>query len=590
MRILFSMRHLGSLRMYDSVLRKLATAGHQIDILARRKDVPGTTVAPETLLAGVPNIRWVWEDVEVRRWTEISAAIRIWLDYLRFCAPQYRQSTRARRHVGERVPALLRRITEWPILRSEPGRRLLVACLRFVERVLPRQPGLDALVRELSPDVVLLTPVLRLGSTQVEVLRSARAFGARTAICVASWDHLSSKARISEMPDKVFVWNETQKTEATTLHAVPESHVVVTGAQCYDQWFGRGPGRSREVFCAKLGLPADRPFLLYACSALSPEAPTEARFVQRWIESLRASDDPVLRTAAVLVRPHPQRLAEWGDVDLSHLPDVTVYGSHPLDTQSKEDYFDSLYHSSAVVGLLTSVFLEASILGKPVHTLVLPEFVERQSSLFHFPYLLSVGGGLLRAAPSFPEHEAQLGVSLREPVRPDLNASFVRAFVRPAGLDVSATDVFVTAVETFGAEPRPQPAKDAPWGAAVRTLVWPLAALTHWSMGRSRNPADRTTVELQQARRRDERRREKEAGEQQRLLARETERRLKQTRADDARQAELRERETRIATDRRNKDALRAEKARDRSRRERAKWRAALLDRIKRRVGWGATP
>ena len=590
MRILFSMRHLGSLRMYDSVLRQLAAAGHHIDILARRKDVPGTSVSPETLLAGVSDIRWVWEEVEIRRWTEIAAALRIWLDYLRFCAPQYRESPRARRHVGERVPALLRRISGWPLLRTEAGRRALVACLRVVERVLPRQPGLDALVRELSPDVVLLTPVLRLGSSQVEVLRSARAFGARTAICVASWDHLSSKARISEMPDKVFVWNGTQKTEATTLHAVPESRVVVTGAQCYDQWFGRGPGRSRDVFCHTLGLPADRPFLLYACSALSPEAPTEARFIQRWIESLRASDDPVLRTAGVLVRPHPQRLAEWREVDLSHLPDVVIYGSHPLDTQSKEDYFDSLYHSSAVVGLLTSVFLEASILGKPVHTLVLPEFVERQSSLFHFPYLLSVGGGLLRAAHSFAEHEAQLAASLREPVRPDLNASFVQAFIRPAGLDVPATDVFVSAVEAFGAEPKPVPAPDPLWGPVVRGLVWPIAALTHWSMGRNVNPSDRTTVELQQARRRDERRREKEAGEQQKLAAREAERQLKQARADQARQAELRERDERIAADRRQKDAHRAERERQRGRRERAKWRAAILDRIKRRVGWGATP
>src|SRR5687767_1053461 len=258
MRILFSMRHLGSLRMYDSVLRRLATAGHHIDILARRKDVPGTNVAPETLLAGVPNIHWVWEEVEIRTWTEIAAAIRIWLDYLRFCAPQYRQSPRARRHVGERVPALLRRVSAWPLVRGEAGRRTLVACLRLVERVLPRQPGLDALVRELSPDVVLLTPVLRLGSSQVEVLRSARAFGARTAICVASWDHLSSKARIAEMPDKVFVWNGTQKTEATTLHAVAESQVVVTGAQCYDQWFDRGPGRPREVFCDKLDRKSTR--------------------------------------------------------------------------------------------------------------------------------------------------------------------------------------------------------------------------------------------------------------------------------------------------------------------------------------------
>ena len=35
-------------------------------------------------------------------------------------------------------------------------------------------------MREHRPDVVLLTPLLRLGSSQIEVLRSARANGARS--------------------------------------------------------------------------------------------------------------------------------------------------------------------------------------------------------------------------------------------------------------------------------------------------------------------------------------------------------------------------------------------------------------------------
>ena len=33
----------------------------------------------------------------------------------------------------------------------------------------------------------------------------------------------------------------------------------MTGTQCYDQWFGRRPSRTREQFCARVGLPADRP-------------------------------------------------------------------------------------------------------------------------------------------------------------------------------------------------------------------------------------------------------------------------------------------------------------------------------------------
>ena len=65
---------------------------------------------------------------------------------------------------------------------------------------------------------MLLTPLIDLGSSQIDYLRAARELGVPTALCVWSWDHLSSKALIRECPERVFVWNETQKREAVELH------------------------------------------------------------------------------------------------------------------------------------------------------------------------------------------------------------------------------------------------------------------------------------------------------------------------------------------------------------------------------------
>ena len=95
--------------------------------------------------------------------------------------------------------------------------------------------------------------------------------------------------------------------------------VVVTGAQCFDHWFGRRPSRTRAEFCAAAGLPADKPFLLYVGSALFAGSPSEAAFVQQWIAAIRASADAALRSCAILVRPHPQRMREWEAVDVSAL-------------------------------------------------------------------------------------------------------------------------------------------------------------------------------------------------------------------------------------------------------------------------------
>ena len=585
MRVLFSMRHLGSLRMYDSVLRQLAAAGHEIDIVAQRRDVPGTTTSPETTLADVPQIHWVWEEVRVTTWTELAAGLRIWLDYLRFRAPRYAKTPRLAERVAERVPAVLLRISNWPLLRTHVGLRALTACLRTVERALPRKAELDALMRERQPDVVLVTPLLRLGSSQIEVLRSARAYGARTVLCVASWDHLSSKARIAEIPDRVFVWNDTQKQESVELHGVPGDRVTVTGAQCYDEWFERSPVRTRTEFCSMVRLPADRPFLLYACSAFSPATPIEAAFVRRWIEGLRASADPMLRSVGVLVRPHPQRHDEWKDVDLSDLPDVTLYGSHPLDEDSKNDYFESLHYSAAVVGLLTSAFLEASVVGRPVHVFIPPEFRERQEGLIHFHYLQTVGGGLFRATRDFDAHLAEVARSLREPAPRDVNAGFVQAFIRPHGLERPATDVFVDALEAFCRTPAPMPARESLFAPAIRLAVYPFAAWAHAAVARTTTPTDRTVVELQQARRRDEHRRAREADEQRKKAERDERLREREHRAEAARQEELRVRQERIDADQRLKRERKSAKEAEKRRRERGKRRAAILAQIKRRLG-----
>ena len=81
--------------------------------------------------------------------------------------------------------------------------------------------------------------------------------------------------------------------------------------------------------------------------------------------------------------------------------------------ESRADYFDSLYHAAAVVGLNTSALVEAAIVDRPVFTMLLPEFRENQEGTFHFHHLLTVGDGFLNVARSLDEHVAQLAARAR---------------------------------------------------------------------------------------------------------------------------------------------------------------------------------
>jgi hypothetical protein len=150
-------------------------------------------------------------------------------------------------------------------------RRLLARALHAIDRSIPASPDIERFLDAQAPDAVIVTPLIGLvPSSQLDLLRSAQARGIPTAVCVWSWDHLSSKAIIRDLPDRVFVWNGIQRREAIEMHGVPEERVVVTGAQSFDRWFDQRASRSREDFARRVGLPDTRPYVLWVCSALFP--------------------------------------------------------------------------------------------------------------------------------------------------------------------------------------------------------------------------------------------------------------------------------------------------------------------------------
>jgi hypothetical protein len=142
-------------------------------------------------------------------------------------------------------------------------------------------------------------------------------------------------------------------------------------------------------------------------------------------------------------------------VDFSSYGDVTIHpraGANPIGLDARSEYYDSMYHAHAVVGVNTSALIESGIVGRLVYSIRVPEFSGTQEGTLHFRHLMR--GGLLRLADSLDEHAAQLAASFaaaatdRERVR-----GFIQLFVRPHGLDQPATPRVVDAVEAAADEP-----------------------------------------------------------------------------------------------------------------------------------------
>lgn len=474
LRIVFSVLTPASLRNYESVVRLLAACGHSVHLAIHTKAAEDDPLN-ERLARELPSVTTDRAPTpKAERWQSLAIWMRSCRDYLQFLDPIFNASYRAR--AEERVPGPFRRVMAHPVTRRPWARRAIEATLALIGLAIPTSPTIEGYLSSHAPDVLMLTPFVALRAIQPDYLAAAQALGIRSVICVHSWDNLSSKSLIAPLPDLITVWNETQREEAVQLHHADPDRVAVTGAQCYDHWFERAPS-DRERFLTELGLDPERDLILYTCFSPFKGAASEAEFVTGWIERLRAHDDERLAGAGLLIRPHPKRRAQWQDVDLTRFENVAVHpleGPFVADAEAMDEYFDSIFHSRAVVGLNTSAMIEAGIVGRPVLTVLAPEFEESQAGTFHFHYLVDVGGGLVRVAGDFDEHFTQLGEALRSDDDGPA-ASFVERFVRPGGLDHAATELFVEEIERLAAAQPPRAVRAPIWSWPLRPLLW-LAA------------------------------------------------------------------------------------------------------------------
>jgi len=492
MKILFSLGSFGFLRNFEPAVRLLAQHGHDLHLVADRKDNVGGIKTLELLERDYPaRIRHSYARVPKDAfWQPLGTQLRLTLDCWRYLDPRYDDSPSLRARGGAQAPAIASTLADAPMLGSRAGLAAMRSCVRMLERSVPANAAAIAALRKEQPDLLLVTPLLYFGSQQVDYVRAARTLGIPTVLGVGSWDHLTTKGLIHERPDRVIVWNEAQRDEAAELHGIPPGNVTVTGAQAYDHWFTQKPTLTRVEFCAKVGVPADRPLLLYLCS--SPFiTPYEVGFVRRWISAIRSSNDPELRRASLLIRPHPQNAQQWQDFDPSTYEAVGLWpraGANPVDRDARSDYYDSMYHSVAVVGVNTSALIESGIVGRPVYTVLADEFSGQQEGTLHFQHLKNVNGGLLTVASSLEEHCVQLSGEVRRENGPDPRSrAFIEAFVRPHGLAEAAADRFVAAVE-LEATRRPAPRRTRPLGAGLLLpILTPMAVAARAAQHRRRS-------------------------------------------------------------------------------------------------------
>jgi hypothetical protein len=496
LRILFFLLHPGYLRHYRSVIELLADRGHTVQLAFTTAEQDAADARLQKDVAGKrEQITAVRAPARPRRdgWRGLAGLSRSLADVSRYADPRYANASQLRArgvgtiteriHGARMIDPLTRRLGLGIVrFASTRNSALAARCLDRVfteiEAAIPTSRAVDSFIDDVRPDVVLASPLIDFGSSQVEYLKSAARLGIPHAVCVASWDNLTGKGLIRVCPDRVFVWNDTQRREAVEQHRIPPGRVVATGAPKFDEWFVRRPRFTPGEFRERVGLPAEREYLLYLCSS-SFIAPDEVELVTDWLERLRADDR--LARLGVLIRPHPQNSRQWAAVDLSRFEPVSIWprrGAQPDAGEARDDFFDSLAHSAAVVGLNTSALIESAILGKSVFTVLDPRFAGSQRGTLHYHYLRTEDGGFLHEAATWGDHLEQLSRAVAAAGEKDADAlAFVERFVRPHGLDRPATPILADAIEdlaAMGATSAPRPPIRS---HLVRVLLLPAVLL-----------------------------------------------------------------------------------------------------------------
>lgn len=430
---------------YDHVVRQLQAHGHEVRIVCPAnfsEDGNKSGRALIKLLNEEPDV--VFEDALQTRhknpyWV---ALLRNFRDYATFVRSEHPTPHLASIWIGKELSTKMLQRLEFPVIRSFIRSRIARSLFAILESRIPPDKKIVNWLKSFQPQIIFASPYVFREDFEVEYTKAAQSLKIPVIASLLSWDNLTSKGTYHVKPDQLFVWNQSLVEEAVQIHDFEPRQVFVTGAPVYDPWFDLSPSMDRVSFCAHIGLDPSKPYVLYLCSSKSISE-REAELIQMLISHFEEVEEN--HRPALVVRPHP-----FKDMDADGLENdwVKIFpkgGQRPDTDEVRSTYYDSLYHSAAVIGVNTTGFLESAILDKPCLTLVNSITSAGQEMRAHFKHLMDAG--YIEVAKDFPELvNRTMQIVSGADARKENRVKFVHDFIRPHGLNVPASNVMMGAI------------------------------------------------------------------------------------------------------------------------------------------------
>jgi hypothetical protein len=223
-----------------------------------------------------------------------------------------------------------------------------------------------------NPDVVFAPDVF--GSGDTLMIKSALKHKVRSVGMVASWDNNTTKGLMRVVPDVLLVQNEIIKEESLNIQHIDKKIIRLTGIAHYDYFMEYKP-IPREVFFKNLGISPDKKLILFS--------PAGDKFISTdWqiCEILKQAyeNKQIPRDVVTLIRMHPTNPTSLekftpNEQFIIETPGVSFKGlsdkRKELDRESLHHLIDTLHHCELVINVVSSLVIDAAVLGKPIITI-----------------------------------------------------------------------------------------------------------------------------------------------------------------------------------------------------------------------------
>ena len=301
----------------------------------------------------------------------------------------------------------------WGVFRRQLGRRvgkwgIVKKALSWTDANLFPDKFYRGLFETTKPDAVFVVqPFLY---DIYPVLRRARKNRIPIIAYVPSWDNLTSKWEVPTTIDKLIVWNQGMKEEATQFLGYSEEDVLISGVPQFDI-YGRGRnGTQRIDFIKSLGGDPDKKILTYATGTLElADKDTEPEIVRLIYDAI---EDGTIPGSQLIVRLHPRRNpVDFEDFkDLENLiiqtpgrksDDPRTSGYYWIsDVEDYDRWADTLAHTDVLINVASTVTIESCIFDTPVVNVAFDgkkrkeylKSVRRHFDYSHYRKILKQGG------------------------------------------------------------------------------------------------------------------------------------------------------------------------------------------------------